>query len=417
MIVVSHPTANNFVRELTRKLIEENMLTSFFTSIAIFSQEKIDLFPKHIAQDLKRRSFDDSFKTYTHTYPWREVGRIVATKAHLEVLTKHEKGAFSVDAVYNSIDNRVASQLHKFLQKNAKIVYAYEDGAFASFKQAKELGLKCAYDLPIAHWHNRTQLLKYEAERLPEWSRTLGGGIADSSSKLKKKDTELKLADLVVVPSKFVADSLPKWVDSSKVVISPFGTPFTTNLNLTNHDAKRPDKNRPLRVLFAGSMGQRKGLADLFEAIKILNRPDIELVVMGSLQAPLKFYYEELPNFIYEAGRPNDAVLELMRTCDVFCLPSIVEGRALVMQEAMSQGLPLIITTNTGGEDLISEGKTGYLVPIRAPYKIAEKLDWFADHRQETFEMGILAQQHAKLYTWDRYATTIIAALRLLMIL
>src|SRR5690606_32851650 len=121
------------------------------------------------------------------------------------------------------------------------------------------------------------------------------------------------------------------------------------------------------RILFVGSMGQRKGLGDLFAAMRHFSPKEVELVVMGSLLAPMEFYKEQLPHFRYEGGRPNEQVLTLMRSCDVFCLPSIVVGRALVMQEAMSQGLPIIITPNTGGEDLVCEagqirrGETGKL--------------------------------------------------------
>jgi glycosyltransferase involved in cell wall biosynthesis len=99
-----------------------------------------------------------------------------------------------------------------------------------------------------------------------------------------------------------------------------------------------------------------------------------------------------------------------MRTCDVFCLPSIFEGRALVLQEAMSQGLPLIITANTGGEDLIDEGKTGYLIPIRQPDKIAGRLAWFADHRPVIPEMSRAAQAKAAGYTWEAYGQAILNA-------
>ena len=114
-------------------------------------------------------------------------------------------------------------------------------------------------------------------------------------------------------------------------------------------------------------MGQRKGLGDLFNAVKMLNTTNIELVVLGSPLAPLDFYKNEFQHFRYKSIRPNAQVLELMQSCDIFCLPSIVEGRALVMQEAMSQGLPIIITENTGGSDLVLEGRTGFLVPIRSP--------------------------------------------------
>ena len=175
--------------------------------------------------------------------------------------------------------------------------------------------------------------------------------------------------------------------------MSPFGSPDN------NHQPiDRTDKlsKRPLRVLFAGSMGQRKGLGDLFSAVKLLNRGDIELVVMGSLLAPMEFYRSQYKDFVYEAGRPNDQVLALMRSCDVFCLPSIVEGRALVMQEeAMSQGLPLVITPNTGGSDLIIEGTTGFLDPFVTLSAIAEKLAWFADNRDKLPQIGEKARVHA----------------------
>jgi len=165
-------------------------------------------------------------------------------------------------------------------------------------------------------------------------------------------------------------------------------------------------------VLFAGSMSQRKGLGDLFAAMKLLDRPDVELVVMGSPVAPMAFYRRELPGFIHEPPRPHQAVLQLMRSCDVLVLPSIIEGRALVMQEAMSQGLPVIITPNTGGEDLVEEGRTGFLVPIRSPRAIAERLDWFADSPEETQHMGQLAQRKAEGYRWDNYGALISRSLK-----
>jgi glycosyltransferase involved in cell wall biosynthesis len=100
-----------------------------------------------------------------------------------------------------------------------------------------------------------------------------------------------------------------------------------------------------------------------------------------------------------------------MRTCDVFCLPSIAEGRALVMQEAMSQGLPLIITSNTGGADLIDEGETGFLIPTASPDSIAEKISWFLDNRNLIPEMGYKAQKKAAGYTWDAYGDKIAQSL------
>ena len=63
-----------------------------------------------------------------------------------------------------------------------------------------------------------------------------------------------------------------------------------------------------------------------------------------------------------------------MQQHDVLVLPSIIEGRALVQQEALSCGLPIIVTRHAGAEDLIINGINGHIVPIRSPEKIAEAI-------------------------------------------
>ena len=155
-------------------------------------------------------------------------------------------------------------------------------------------------------------------------------------------------------------------------------------------------------------MSQRKGLADLFAAMRLLRRSDIELVVMGSPINSLEFYRSQYSDFRYETPRSHADVLMLMRSCDILVLPSIVEGRALVQQEAMACGLPLIVTANAGGEDLVMEGETGFLVPIRSPEKIAEKIAWFADNRVMLPEMQTRSQEKAAEYTWQRYGNRIV---------
>ena len=101
-----------------------------------------------------------------------------------------------------------------------------------------------------------------------------------------------------------------------------------------------------------------------------------------------------------------------MSSCDVFCLPSIVEGRALVIQEAMSQGLPVIITKNTGCADMVIEGETGFLIPIRNPEAIADRLSWFLENRSAIEGMGQKTQDQAGKYSWDAYGNGITMAIK-----
>jgi glycosyltransferase involved in cell wall biosynthesis len=155
-------------------------------------------------------------------------------------------------------------------------------------------------------------------------------------------------------------------------------------------------------------MSQRKGLADVFAAMRLLNRSDLELVVMGSPLMPLSFYRSQFADFVYEPGRPHEEVLKLMATCDVLVLPSLVEGRALVQQEALACGLPIVVTRNAGGEDLIDEGRTGFLVPVRSPESVAGKLAWLADHRDAVEGMRDACVRKAAECSWTAYAAGII---------
>lgn len=407
-MLFSHPTGNANVRAALVGLLEVGLLGEFHTSIAAYPNNIWNRLGKsNWGRELMRRTFDDRLQNITVQYPFRELVRMLASRLKWDRLSRHETGPFCVDAIYRAQDRSVARRL-RHNPKRFSAVYAYEDGALEAFSAAKELNLGRIYDLPIAYWKTVRQLLEEEASRRPDWKITLGGGVNDSAAKLDRKVQELELAEIVICPSKFVADSIPENLrGTKKIVMAPFGSPAS---GASGERTKLP-AGKKLRVMFAGSMSQRKGLADLFEAMQQLNRSEFELVVMGNPQAPMEFYRKYFSGFIHESSRPHADVLKLMRTCDVFCLPSIAEGRALVIQEAMSQGLPVIITQNTGGEDLIDEGKTGFLVPIRRADLIASRLTWYAENRSALPEMSRAAQVKAGELTWSKYGQTIARAI------
>src|SRR6185312_4312606 len=147
-LILSHPTANNFARAIAYKLVEENMLYQFHTSLAFFPGDISDKLQKWAPfSEIQRRRFKTELKPYTSTFPWFETGRILASKMQFSRLTKHESGAFSVDAVYRALDKHVASGLDKAVKNGLTGVYAYEDGALQTFTKARALGLTCVYDL------------------------------------------------------------------------------------------------------------------------------------------------------------------------------------------------------------------------------------------------------------------------------
>jgi glycosyltransferase involved in cell wall biosynthesis len=405
MVLLVHPFGNSSVRAVLQAFEEAGLLNRFVTTLG-WSNFSYPELSDHIRGKLRRNYPLPADRIDMH--PLREIVRLAASTLGAQMLTRHETGWASIDKVWGGIDRKAARCLRKGAYgSNLRAVYTCEDCAVETLTAAKDLGLRRVYDLPIAYWETSLRLLREEAERYPDWEPTLGA-TRDSPEKLSRKTRELELAELIICPSEFVRDSLPSnLMQDRRCAVVPFGSP-TIAVEASSRLAKTEG---PLRVLFAGTLSQRKGLADLFLATKLLNSKEIELVVMGSLMRPLN-WYRQFADFCYERPRPHAEVLELMQTCDVLVLPSIVEGRALVQQEAMACGLPLIVTRNAGADDLVVEGETGFLVPIRSPQAIAERIDWFAANRSRIHGMGIAAQTRARELTWRAYGQTIVAAVR-----
>ena len=90
---------------------------------------------------------------------------------------------------------------------------------------------------------------------------------------------------------------------------------------------------------------------------------------------------------------------------DVLVLPSIVEGSALVVLEAMASGLPVVVTPNVGA-DQVCDGVEGFVVPIRAPVEIASRLELLADDVELRARMGAASRGKALRSDWSQFRRT-----------
>jgi glycosyltransferase involved in cell wall biosynthesis len=92
-----------------------------------------------------------------------------------------------------------------------------------------------------------------------------------------------------------------------------------------------------------------------------------------------------------------------MKEADLFVFPSLAEGFGLVIGEAMSCGVPVLTTTNTGGPELITDGREGWCVPAHDAGALAERIEWAYSNRDELYEMGRRARSRAEQWTWADY--------------
>ena len=394
--LISHPTGNTFVHALLQELESRDLLNTFHTTLAAST------LPSPLNRLLPTLGKKRNYPVPTnriHSHPIYEVFRLTSG-----LLSSHERRRRLTDNTYKYLDRAVAKALPL---SRAQIVHAYEDGALQTFRTAKALGVLRSYELPIAHWRTARRLLSEEAERYPDWEPTLET-TREPEEKLHRKDEELHLADLVTCPSPFVLNSIPEVIRNTKpCLLAPFGSPSPTNPRTTCLQRNNSLRS-PLKVLFVGSMSQRKGLADLFAAFNLLDQKNFHLTIIGAPTLPLSFYRSKLSNFTHLSPMPRPQVLAAMREQDILALPSIVEGRALVQQEALSCGLPLLVTSNAGGDDLVEEERTGFLLPIRTPEAIAEKLEWFHLNKRRIFDMRHQCQAKSNEYSWNHYADMII---------
>ena len=406
MVILSHPTGNAFMAAVAEELDQQDLLAACFTCVHWRADAPLGrLLPAGLRTTLERRSRLGIPEAKIHTRPTRELMRNLLQRLGKPRLTRGEGQPFSVDTIYRDLDRHVARRLRRFPQ--AQAVYAYEDGAREQFRAARQLGLRCIYDLPIGYWRASRAMAAEEAERRPEWAPTMQA-LTDSAEKCARKDEELELADLVMVPSSFVRRTLDLYPGGRKrVEVVPFGAPMNVAAPRVETDA-----SAPLRVLFVGGLSQRKGIAELFDAVEMAGRA-VTLTVVGRKST------DACPALNAACARhrwiptlPHAQVLEQMRAHDVFVFPSLFEGLALVQGEAISQGLPVITTPNSGGEDILRDGVDSFVVPVRSPAAIAEKLLLLAADRTRLKQMSDAALERAHELTWAGYQQGVVAAVR-----
>ena len=160
--------------------------------------------------------------------------------------------------------------------------------------------------------------------------------------------------------------------------------------------------NRPLTLVSTGSLSLRKGSPYLFEAVDILRRkyPDMRLLLTDALEEsvrPLLARFSDLP-IEWAPVLPHHLLAARLREADMFVLPSIEEGLARTIMEALSCGLPCIVTPNTGAGNLIDPDTNGDIVPICDSAAIVQAVEKWWERIRSGYRCEV-ANLHSNLST------------------
>jgi len=238
-----------------------------------------------------------------------------------------------------------------------------------------------------AHIRTQARLLEEEEQRT--------GTRLDRPSRwmISREEREYALADRIVVLSSFARDSfLAAGTTSSKLGFLPLGASiemFRPSQEVVEARGRRILSGEPLRVLYVGSLSLQKGLWDMASVISRLCKEKFRFRFIGPETVEARGLIKELRSSAEFV--PKQLQRDLPRSyawADLFMFPTIQDGFAVVLAQANASGLPILTTTNCCGPDLIRDGETGWVLPIRNPDAFVERLRLCNAQRAQLAEMA-----------------------------
>ena len=159
------------------------------------------------------------------------------------------------------------------------------------------------------------------------------------------------------------------------------------------------------RIIVVGSVNLRKGGQYVLEAASKLKLPNSEVVLIGPVSEEFRPVLKRYEGQFVLAGPVSEA--ELARhfsRASVLVLASLEDGWGHVTLEAMSCGLPVIVSVNTGSADAVQDGVNGFVVPVCDTSAIIEKLECLYLSRGMREEMGARNRACTSIErTWTDY--------------
>jgi glycosyltransferase involved in cell wall biosynthesis len=361
----------------------------------------------HLARELQTHGYLERLIT---SYPIFETERYGIDRKNIKSLVVHEilnRIGINLPHALRSIFNPQYQVFELFdrhasrhIPHDTDIFVGLSSGALHSLRRAKHLGAYTVLERGSTHMLHQKKVLTEEYERLGIKATIVHPKVVE------KELAEYQEADFISVPSRYVKKTfLDQGIPEQRLIQNPYG------VNLTNFYPV-PKQDHIFRVVHCGNLSIRKGVHYLLQAFSELNLPDAELWLIGDITEEIAPFLKKFtsPRIILKGIFPERELHRQLSQGSVFCLASIEEGLAMVQAMAMACGLPVIITTHTGGEDIIRNGVDGFIVPIRDVEALKEKILFFYENEADRSVMGTSALNRVKHgFTWRDYGERMIA--------
>ncbi len=306
-----------------------------------------------------------------------------------------------------NIDDFLINYFDKFASKkldlnNLNILVGWSSFSLESFKKVQNSTCIKILERGSTHIEFQHDILKEEYK--------LHGIKPKLPSKeiILKEIKEYTMADYICVPSEFVKRTfINKGFNEERIIKIPYGVDLKNFYKFKDKIIKKT-----FRIICVGTVSIRKGALYLLKAFEELNLYNSELLMIGNIDDDIyplikKYYKNKNINFIKPIKQ--NKLINFYNSSDLFISCSIEEGLSMVQAQAMACGLPVVCTTNTGGDEIIDQNKSGYILPIRNIDILKEKINYFYNNPEIRIVMGKNALEKANNFlSWENYGKKMI---------
>ncbi|KGF85302.1 glycosyltransferase family 4 protein [Prochlorococcus marinus] len=261
---------------------------------------------------------------------------------------------FSRQLIYffiRKIDESYYKYLRKLKNERFDIVISYRDIGLEYIQEFKKKGAIFIVEEVNTHPDFMNKLLKREAIRLGL------NPIKNILSDIKVSNIKeaYEKSDYILCSSKHVYRTIKKRTQQGKkFIINPYGCPYP----LIKKEIKEFKK---INLLCIARIHLRKGIHYLLDVYELLNQNFPEkytLTIVGGISSDPGFNFNKVnANIKFLGSLSKDKIKKLFIKSHIFVLPTIEEGQAIVIGEALSHGLPIISTPLSGTIDYIKNNE------------------------------------------------------------
>ena len=216
---------------------------------------------------------------------------------------------------------------------------------------------------------------------------------------------EYTLADRIVVLSTFSRNSFTAQdVPAARLRILSPGVRvdvFRPAPDVVDARMRRIRAGAPLRILYVGAVSYRKGMLDLVRAMQTVAEDAFHFTLVGEPLDETRHLMSGLPRSVEVVGKlPQNLLPQRYWDADIFIFPTIEDGFPYVLAQAQAAALPIITTAHGAGLDIVTPDRDGWIVPVRDPQAIAERLEWCASNRSLVASMVSRIYESFRSRSW-----------------